>query len=267
MKKKYLSIAAGLALVVTGGMLFAGCGDEFSKGETVSSADVSQYLEQCTETTLGEGYKLDVHIEGNLAKEFGYDTMALKGTMVLKDGVPQMSFTVNIPGENAEDNLNAELYVDGNTFYVKDNASSTKIKTTISTDDPEYADFVNALETLKNYESSALGAVKSYLNNEALFAGQNGKKLVDEETGTERYKFSFSQKVSGVKQSAVLYINFVDGKLSGYDCEFSVKYGRDSISVVTKVETYTGEVEFPADLDTYEEVDTSTDQPKTDLAA
>lgn len=267
MKKKYLSIAAGLALVVTGGMLFAGCGDEFSKGETVSSADVSQYLEQCTETTLGEGYKLDVHIEGNLAKEYGYDTMSLKGTMVLKDGVPQMSFTVNIPGKNAEDNLNAELYVDGNTFYVKDNASSTKIKTTINTDDPEYAGFVKALEILKNYETSALKEVKGYLDNKDYFAGQNGKKLVDEETGTERYKFSFSQKVYGSKLSAVLYINFVDGKLSGYDYEFSVKYGRNSISFVTKVETYTGEVEFPADLDTYEEVDTSTDQPKTDLAA
>lgn len=267
MKKKYLSIAAGLALVVTGGMLFAGCGDEFSKGETVSSADVSQYLEQCTETTLGEGYKLDVHIEGNLAEEYKVGSMAIKGTMVLKDGVPQMSFTVNIPGESDEDNLNAELYVDGNTFYVKDNASSTKIKTTISTDDPEYASFVNALETLKKYETSALKEVKDYLNNEELFAGQNGKKLVDEETGTERYKFSISQKVYGIKQSSVLYINFVDGKLSGYDYEYSVKYGRNSISIVTKVESYTGEVEFPADLDTYEEVDTSTDQPQTDLAA
>lgn len=249
MKKlnKILASTMALTAVVAGGSLLAGCGDEFSKGETVTQQQVIEFLETNKETTFGEGYKLYMSSTG----------MKFDGTFIKKaDGTYEMRMIVNveddvIPNVSAMD---IDIYMNDKTIYVDtgvaDESGYSKIKTTL--DDESYSDYMDVINKAESYQTNA---VQTLTNALELF--DNGKMLKDEDTGEVRFKFE--QNIPGVKTYSVIYINFKDNKLVGYDVKLTTSYPGMKSETIMKVEGYTGAIDVPSNLDEYHDVNESSE--------
>lgn len=251
MKKlnKILASTMALTAVVAGGSLLAGCGDEFSKGETVTQQEVIQFLEENKETTFGEGYKLYMSTTG----------MKFDGTFIKKaDDTLEMRLIVNV-----EDNvipevsaMNVDVYMNDRTIYVDtgvaDESGYSKIKTTL--DDESYSEYMDVINMAESYQTNAVQTL-----TEALKLLDNGKMLKDEETGEVRFKFEENIKYKGVKMYSVIYINFKDNKLVGYDLKSTNSYAGMKFETIMKVEGYTGAIDVPSNLDAYHDVNESSE--------
>ena len=236
MKKFFKSMALSLVVAVFAICCLAGCGskDEFKDGANATAAEIYE-IASTANNEFGAGYSMYM-----VAKVGKQKAMEIDLKLIVGEDDIQVAMVMGM-ANNAGGYDEIEAYItDG---YAYENYDGLKVKEVYDTEDVA-SEIAGAFQKA-NISETLLYSLDRYADREAQGFGFKIKKLVDEETGLERFK------IYDDVQNSYLIVGYLDGQIVEYVTEMKAKgvYMYTSIKVLPADAT----IEFPADLDTYTE--------------
>lgn len=247
MKKfgKIFGVAALAVATLTAGVVgLSGCGNK------VKVAEIEKYVtSEKVDNTLSDGYKVDISLNG----------ITTKGQVSFKeDGTLECGMLVITPEMEEIPATYSEAYIKEGYLYQRESAEGKYIKTAIDFEDQtsdiadqiaEYTQMADLSEVINEY----LGSFKS-------LEGNGLKVTKTEKSGALEYKMTYKDTTGNMS----FVLGYKDNKIEKLSLYMKASLYGQTVTVKMDFEHFTGDVEFPEDLDTNVEIE---EEVEEELAA
>ena len=249
--KKFLSIMACFVMVLVGGIALAGCGesDPFSKGETVDTNAVTEFVDATEQTNqFTTGFKLEMDING----------IEMEAILTINEGKVEAYIDLEMAGTGLEE-IDVDMWVKDDKIYM--NSTQTgKVYIDADTTSAEYAEFLEQVDELISYKDDLSETIHGMLNQfsqlETMGAGIEVKKLVDGDS--TRFRVKYADK----EGEMYIIVGYKAGALVELVYEVEVESAGQETSMELSIKDYAGAVTLPSDIADYVYVpDTTTEEP------
>ena len=246
--KRFLSIAVSLALCI-GIVFMTGCGSVFDGNYTeVTSEEAQTFIEEVSasaEDTLdyGDGVAANIYMKDNLTE------INMKFNAAYSGGEFQMSGNMNskvtVGGQSISSGT--EYYYKGDTMYMKvtSGKESVKMKMTVPFDD-----FISDTTDGVASDMSFSEVINRFIDVEGL------KISMDKGDGTVskiKIEVPAGTVITGTEFEKLEYYFVFDAnyKLTAAKAVTKVKEGEEIMEMELSIESWSGTVNLPGDLDSY----------------
>lgn len=229
MKKfgRIFGVAALAVATLTAGVVgLSGCGNK------VKVNDIEKFVaSESTVNSMDTGYKLKLQMPGSISAE---------GVVSLKeDNKVDFALVVDL-SEVEVGATTAEAYLRGNEMFSREGGEGKYIKEILDVDNPTSeisSDLANLTQLADLTES-----IQQYLSVVKEMEGQGLKITKTDKNGVLRYKMTYKDASGNLS----FVLEYKDNQLT----KFAFNMSALGEKIVMEFELFSGEIEFPADLDT-----------------
>lgn len=234
MKKfgKIFGVAALAVATLSAGVVgLSGCGNKVKVNE------IEKFVaSESTVNSMDTGYKLKLQMPESISAE---------GVVSLKeDNKVDFALVVNVPATATTSATTAEAYLRGNEMFSREGGEGKYTKEILDVDNPTSdisADLANLTQLADLTES-----IQQYLSIVKQMEGQGLKITKTDKNGVLRYKMTYKDTSGNLS----FVLEYKDNQLT----KFAFNMNALGEKIVMEFERFSGEIEFPADLDTNFEI-------------
>ena len=251
--KKIFAIVLS-ALLCLSLFMVAGCGSAFDADyKETDAAAVSQIVTKATEAEEGTkidysaGVKVYMDIDMNMTAGGKTESVKINSSMYFKAANDNAAMYGEVKGEGQGENLNAKVYYSDGYLYTNGTSEGKTVKT------KQAISIESVIAEFDMTRSTTLMDIRAAFASVANIEGV--KYYTAEKDGNTYIKFTFESAEMG--KGEMYFIFNADFNLIGFKMQSSGKMELDGGSMESKMlismEPYSGSINLPSDLDTYEE--------------